>query len=88
MAILFISVLFRNAVPVIDYLIQYNEDDYQFISKLLRRFGLFNYFIHHDTYFEWIICDNIYDFPSSSEYYLNFQPQTFLNINSQSIYNH
>ncbi len=78
--------LFRNSVPIIDYLVQYNEDDFRFITNLLTRYGLFNYFTQYENYAVWIICDSKSELPCPSEITLNFRNQTFLNINLQCIY--
>lgn len=78
--------IFRNIIPTIDYLIQYNKDDFQFIMELLNRYGLFNYFEQQQNYLVWVICDSRCNLPFSFDNNLVFRKPTSLNINSTSIY--
>lgn len=47
----------RGSYPVLDYCVQYNETDFNFVSRLMEQYGIFYYFEHEDTKHTLILCD-------------------------------
>jgi type VI secretion system secreted protein VgrG len=73
-------------VQNIDFIAHINHNDFQFIHKLLMRYGLVYYFEQLQDFALLVITDNTTGLLSISETDLYYQPQTTLNSNSFSIY--
>ncbi len=43
--------------PTMDYCIQYNETDFDFVSRLMERFGIYYYFEHTDSKHTMVMAD-------------------------------
>ncbi|MDR2871540.1 MAG: type VI secretion system tip protein VgrG [Xanthomonadaceae bacterium] len=52
------QVRISQPLPVDNYIVQYNETDFHFVSRLLEKYGLFYYFVHRHDGHTLVICDD------------------------------
>jgi type VI secretion system secreted protein VgrG len=73
------SVLSDHSIPVMDntssagqevreYCVQYNESDFQFISRLMEAEGIYYFFTHTASAHNLVLCDNSSTFQSNSDF--------------------
>lgn len=58
----------QGSPPVYEYCVQYRESDYNFISRLFEKEGLYYYFEHENGRHEMVIVDDIRSHPTESGY--------------------
>lgn len=51
-----------------DYCVQYNESDFQFISRLMEAEGIYYFFSHTSSGHSLLICDNSFSFQANSDF--------------------
>ena len=51
-----------------EYCVQYNESDFQFISRLMEAEGIYYYFMHEANGHTLTLCDNSKPFPKNSDF--------------------
>jgi type VI secretion system secreted protein VgrG len=56
-----------GAYPALDYVVQYNESDYNFVSRLMEQEGIFYFFKHEDGKHTLIIADDNSTLPDSGD---------------------
>lgn len=49
----------KKAYPLINYEVQYGETDFDFIQRLMERYGIYWFFEHEDNVHRMIIVDDI-----------------------------
>lgn len=72
--------------PNIEFIMHFNQSDFEFIHNLLTRYGFTYYFEQQPDYAIWVISDNEINVPSEQNCVLNFQTQTSLNTKSFSVF--
>lgn len=76
-----------HAYPMREYVAQYEESDYAFLSRQLAHWGLFFYFVQEAETAKLIISDNVADMPSlAGSGSLRYQVQTGEDRLEESIY--
>lgn len=61
----------RSVLPVLEYCVQYGESDLEFITRLLRQYGIYYFHIHDKNKHKLILADN-------KQAYINSQKQAKL----------
>ncbi len=58
------AVLMSNDYPEREYVVQYDETDLNFVSRLMEHEGIFYFFEHSDSQEKWVIADSNIEFPN------------------------
>jgi type VI secretion system secreted protein VgrG len=49
----------KGSYPMVDYCVQYRETDFQFVSRLMEREGIYYHFHHKNGSHKMVICDDM-----------------------------
>ncbi|WDS37808.1 type VI secretion system tip protein TssI/VgrG [Pseudoxanthomonas sp.] len=64
--------------PKREYCVQYNEDDFFFVSRLMEQEGIYYYFVHHDGRHVMVLADGLGAHKRTEPYEQSYQPESHL----------